>query len=131
MPAPLHPPDPLSDADYRRLCDAVLAQIETTLDRWLEEDVIDIDAHRSGGLLELAFPAGTKIVVNAQPPLQELWLAARAGGYHFRYDGLAWHEREGREFFELLSRLASEQAGRPLRFSPPGEVGASTATLTP
>jgi CyaY protein len=107
---------PLTDAEYHGLASAVLARIEATVDRLLESDVIDIDAHRTGGLLELAFPAGGKIVVNTQPPLQELWLAARAGGHHFKYAGGAWHEREGREFFELLSQLASELAGKALRF---------------
>jgi CyaY protein len=109
-------PTPLTDHEYRAFSSAVLAGIEATVDRLLEDDVIDIDTHRTGGLLELAFPAGSKIVVNTQPPLHELWLAARAGGYHFRYVGGAWREREGREFFDLLSRLASEQAGKALRF---------------
>ncbi|MEF7616423.1 iron donor protein CyaY [Aquincola sp. MAHUQ-54] len=108
----------MSDLDYHRLTDAVLASIEATVDRWLQEDVIDIDASRTGGLLELAFPDGSKIVVNTQPPLQELWLAARAGGYHFRYADGVWREREGHEFFALLSARASEQGGKPLRFSP-------------
>jgi CyaY protein len=108
---------PLTDQEYRALSSAVLAGIEATVDRLLEDDTIDIDAHRTGGLLELAFPAGSKIVVNTQPPLHELWLAARAGGYHFRYVDGAWRERQGREFFELLSQLASEQAGKVLRFS--------------
>lgn len=107
---------PLSDREYHRLASAVLAAIEASVDRWLEGNVVDIDTHRSGGLLELAFPAGGRIVVNTQPPLHELWLAARAGGYHFKYVSGAWREREGREFFELLSDLASEQAGKALRF---------------
>ena len=56
--------------------DAVLQHIETTADRWLEDDVIDIDVHRTGGLIELSFPGGSKIVINTQPPLHELWLGA-------------------------------------------------------
>jgi iron donor protein CyaY len=66
----------------------VLASIEATVDRWLQDDVIDIDPQRTGGLLELSFPDGSKIVVNTQPPLQELWLAA--GGYHFRCEAGRW-----------------------------------------
>lgn len=114
------PDDRLPDADYRRLSDAVLACIEATVDRWLDEDVVDIDSHRSGGLLELAFPNGSKLVVNTQPPLQELWLAARAGGYHYRHRGGRWIDtRDCSELFERLSTCASEQAGRTLRFLPP------------
>ena len=47
-------PEALSDADYDSRARAALAAVEATVDRLLEEDVIDIDANRTGGLLELA-----------------------------------------------------------------------------
>jgi CyaY protein len=112
------PADSLSDVDYETRTRAVLAAIEAAADRFLEEDVIDIDASRTGGLLELAFPNGSRIVVNTQPPLQELWLAALSGGFHFRSVAGRWIERDGGEFFDVLSSCASAQAGRPLRFEP-------------
>ncbi|MDP4301929.1 iron donor protein CyaY [Leptothrix discophora] len=109
----------MSDADYRSRSGAVLAAIEGCVDRWLDEDVVDIDAHRTGGLLELSMPGGSKLIINTQPPLQEIWLAARAGGYHFRHvDGRWLDTRSGAEFFELLSIQASAQAGKALRFEP-------------
>lgn len=115
------PADPLSDSDYHALSHAALAAVEAQLDRWLQDDVIDIDAARTGGLLEMSFPGGSKIVLNTQPPLQELWLAARAGGYHFRRSGGRWLEREGRDFWDVLSEAASAQGGQPLRFQPPAQ----------
>ncbi|MEO8311602.1 MAG: iron donor protein CyaY [Caldimonas sp.] len=109
----------MSGAEYDAATRAVLAAVEAGADRFLQEDVIDIDAGRTGGLLELAFPNGSKIVVNTQPPLQELWLAAPSGGFHFRSVGGRWIDgRDGREFFDVLSACASEQGGRPLRFEP-------------
>jgi len=109
--------DPLTDAEYQRLSSALLARIEATIDRWLEDDVIDIDGQRTGGLLELSLPGGSKIVINTQPPLHEVWLAARSGGYHFRHvDGRWCDTRDGVEFFERLSSSASAQAGRALFF---------------
>ncbi len=109
----------LDDGEYERRTQAVLGAVEATVDRLLQEDVIDIDASRTGGLIELAFPNGSKIVLNTQPPLHELWLAAQRGGFHFRPAGGRWIDgREGREFFELLSACASEQGGRALRFAP-------------
>jgi CyaY protein len=109
---------PLTDSEYHRLSAAVLAGIEATVDRWLDDDVIDIDTHRTGGLLELEFPGGSKIVINTQPPLHELWLAARNGGYHFKHVEGRWLDtRDGRDFFDVLSGCASEQAGKGLRFS--------------
>jgi len=107
----------LSDAEYHAKAHALLARIEAQVDAWLEEDVVDIDTHRTGGLLELSMPGGSKIVINTQPPLQEIWLAARAGGYHFKWDGAQWVDREGQEFCARLSRCASEQAGQALTFS--------------
>jgi CyaY protein len=111
-------PTPLSDAEYHARTSAVLASIEADVDRWLQDDVVDIDAQRTGGLLELAFPNGSRIVINTQPPLHELWLAARSGGYHYKHVEGRWLDtRDGRDFFEALSACASEQAGRDLRFS--------------
>ena len=112
-------PHALTDAEYHARTSAVLASVEAAVDRWLQQDLIDIDTQRTGGLLELSFPNGSKIVLNTQPPLQELWLAARAGGFHFRWMGDCWRDtRDQREFFEALSALASQQAGRPLKFEP-------------
>ena len=111
---------PLSDADYQRQTSTVLSAVEATVDRWLQEDRIDIDPQRTGGLLELAFPDGSRIVVNTQPPLQELWLAARAAGRHFRHVQGRWIDtKDGSEFFEVLSREASAQGGQTLRFIAP------------
>ena len=108
----------MTDAEYHSLSSEVLARIETKLDRWLQDDVVDIDAQRTGGLLELTFPDRSKIVVNTQPPLQELWLAARAGGYHFKHVQGVWRDtRDGVEFFERLSLEASAQAAQELTFS--------------
>ena len=117
--APVSPPLPpgLSDADYQRETSTLLGRIEAAADRWLQDDVIDIDTHRTGGLLELSFPNGSKIIVNTQPPLQEVWLAARGGGFHYRWVGGRWCDtRDGSEFVAALSAHASLQAGKPLSF---------------
>ncbi|HNW01432.1 MAG TPA: frataxin domain-containing protein, partial [Burkholderiaceae bacterium] len=47
----------------------------------------------------------------------EVWLAARSGGYHYKFDGTNWQDTKGQgEFFTCLSRDASAQAGRDLLF---------------
>ncbi len=108
----------LSDSEYRALTQALIDGIEARIDRWLQDDLIDIDSHRTGGLLELAFPDGSKIIINTQPPLHEVWLAAKAGGFHYRWDGRQWVDtRDGSEFLATLSRNASTQGGRRLDFS--------------
>jgi CyaY protein len=109
-----------ADAAYRRLADATLAAVEATADRLLQDDVVDVDAARTGGLLELRFPGGAVVVVNTQPPLRELWLAAREGGHHFRVEGGRWVDtKTGDDFFAVLTRAATSAAGREARFEAP------------
>ncbi|HSI49307.1 MAG TPA: iron donor protein CyaY [Ideonella sp.] len=110
----------LTDAQYHELAHLALASVEAQIDQWLDRDVIDIDTHRTGGLLELSFPNGSKIILNTQPPLHEIWLAARGGGFHYRRDVAAgcWIDtRDGSELFDSLSRHASAQAGVALKFT--------------
>jgi CyaY protein len=102
----------LSDRDYHALADRTLATIERQADLWLQQGIVDIDPQRTGGLLELALPNGTKVVVNKQPPLQEIWLAARLGGYHFKWSGTEWRDtKDHAEFFQRLSEQLTAQAG--------------------
>lgn len=107
-----------TDAQYNAAIQATLARIEATVDRWLQDDVIDIDAARTGGMLTLALPNRSQLIVNAQPPLHELWLAARRGGFHFKLTANGeWRDtKTGEEFFALLSVCASEQGKPGLRF---------------
>jgi CyaY protein len=106
----------LSDAEYDRLTRELLGRIEAAADRWLQADLADVDTHRTGGLLELVFANGSKIVVNTQPPLHEVWLAAKAGGFHYRWSGSQWQDtRDGSEFVAALERHASTQAGVALK----------------
>jgi CyaY protein len=121
LPTMLAPiaPTPLTDSEYHAKASAVLASVEAAVDRFLQEDLVDIDAHRTGGLLELSFPNGSMIVLNTQPPLHELWLAARSGGFHFKHVGGRWLDRDGHEFFDTLSACASAQAGVALKFASP------------
>jgi CyaY protein len=108
---------PLSDAQFHTLTSALLSGLEATLDRWLQQDTVDIDAMRNGGVLDMTLPDGSHIVVNTQPPLHEIWLAARSGGFHYRWvDGVWRSTRDGGEFFADLSRCVSAQAGQALEF---------------
>ena len=107
----------MTDLEYHDKASAVLASIEACIDAWLQDDVVDIDTQRTGGLLEMSFPNGSKIILNTQPPLHEIWLAARAGGFHYKFVEGEWRDkRNGRELFGALSACASEQAAKPLRF---------------
>ena len=107
----------MTDLDYADRAEQLLLAIEQCVDLINEATDADIDSQRSGGLITLVFANGSQIVVNLQKPLQEIWLAARAGGFHYRYDGTRWADTKGgAELFAQLSRCASEQAGQELVF---------------
>lgn len=108
----------MTDLEFLDRAEAVLRAIEANCDRINENSDADIDNQRTGGMVTLAFPDGSQIVVNLQKPLHEIWLAARAGGFHYKFDGQRWMDTKGQgEFFASLSRYASEQARVPLVFS--------------
>jgi CyaY protein len=110
----------MTDPEFMDRAEALLRSVEAGCDRINDETDADIDNQRVGGMVTLVFRNGTQIVVNLQKPLQEVWLAAKAGGFHYRFDGQGWRDTKGQgsEFFADLSRYASEQAGRALTFSP-------------
>ncbi|HMN94358.1 MAG TPA: iron donor protein CyaY [Hydrogenophaga sp.] len=108
----------MTDQDYLDRAEALLRAVELACDRINDETDADLDNQRVGGMITLTFPNRSQIIINLQKPLHEVWLAARAGGFHFRHDGAQWMDTKGEgEFFNCLSRFASEQAGRALSFS--------------
>lgn len=108
----------MTDLEYLDRAEALLASVEAGCDRINEQTDADVDNQRVGGMVTLTFDNGTQIIVNLQKPLHEVWMAARAGGFHYKFDGRAWRDTKGEgEFFADLSRYASQQAGRPLTFS--------------
>ena len=103
----------MSESEFLALAEATLTQIAAALDRLNDEDVLDVECSRSGNVLEIEFiDNGTKIIVNSQAPMREMWVAARSGGFHYKRIGDEWvNTRDGSELFAALSGMASEQAG--------------------
>jgi CyaY protein len=107
----------MTDTEFMDRAEALLARIEACCDRINDQTDADVDNQRVGGMVTLTFAGGSQIIVNMQKPLHEVWMAARAGGFHYRFDGTNWMDTKGAgEFFAHLSRYASEQAGLPLTF---------------
>jgi CyaY protein len=108
----------MTDTEFMDRAESLLARVEACCDRINDETDADVDNQRVGGMVTLTFRGGSQIVVNLQKPLHEVWMAARAGGFHYRFDGREWVDTKGNgEFFANLSKCASEQAGEPLAFS--------------
>ena len=108
----------MTDTEYQDRAEALLKAVELACDRLNEATDADIDNQRVGGMITLTFANRSQIIINLQKPLHEVWLAARAGGFHYKFDGAAWMDTKGNgEFFANLSRYASEQAGLTLSFN--------------
>lgn len=117
----------MTDLEYLGHAEAVLTAVERACDRINDETDIDVDNQRTGGMVTMTFESGSQIIVNLQKPLQEIWMAAKAGGFHYKFNGSRWLDtKDGQEFFTGLSLCASQQAGRPLAFdAPPFGTGTS------
>lgn len=99
----------MDESEFTRLAEQVLQEIE----RRVEASGVDADCERKGsGVLELEFSGGGRIIINSQAAMQEIWVAAKSGGYHFRRDGARWvNTRDGSELFAALSGYLSQQVG--------------------
>jgi CyaY protein len=102
----------MDDKEFNTLAEATLARIDAAL----EASGADVDSQlAAGGVLEIEFDDGSKIIVNRHGVAQEIWVAARSGGFHFRWDGAVWRDtRDATELMEKLSMLASQQAGESI-----------------
>lgn len=100
----------MTDSEFEALADTALAHIEQAIDA----SGLDVDLQsKAGGVLEIEFENGTKMVINRHGAAKEIWVAAKSGGFHFRWDGSAWRDtRDGGELFAALSKLISAQGGQ-------------------
>jgi CyaY protein len=107
----------MTETEFLDLAESTLDRIENCFDDLNDQDVIDVECKRSGNVLEIEFiDNGSKIIVNSQAPLQEMWMAARSGGFHYKRVGDEWRNtRDDTEFFAALSEVATQQGGAPVR----------------
>jgi len=104
----MNSPIQLEESEFHQRVDAVLEALELSLDN---KDA-DVDTEINGGILTLEFADRSKVIINRQTPNREIWVAARSGGFHFRFDGAGWRDTRSSESLEsLLSRVISEQSG--------------------
>jgi len=99
----------MNDTEFAALAGVALDRIE----QGLEACDADLDFQlAAGGVLEIEFADGSQIIVNRHAVAQEIWVAAKSGGFHFRHDGSLWRDtRDGEALMGKLSRLVSAQAG--------------------
>lgn len=102
----------LDEREFNREADAMLARIEAALDACGADLDFEI---KPGGVIEIEFDDGSRIIVNRHAAAREIWVAARSGGYHFKFESGRWvGTRDGADLMAALSRCAGEQAGAPV-----------------
>ena len=106
----------MNETEFENLSGTALEAIERALERAVEGGALEVDyERREGGVLELEFADGARMVINRHSAAREIWVAAKSGGFHFRHDAGRWLDtRTGGELFAALSRLVSAQSGTPV-----------------
>lgn len=103
----------MTESEFNELADAVFARIEQAIDA----GSADIECSLNGGVLELEFDDGSKIIINRHTPNREIWLAARSGGFHYScQDGQWLSRRDNSELFGKLTELVHACCGVALSF---------------
>jgi iron-sulfur cluster assembly protein CyaY len=100
----------MNEAEFQHAAIAILNRIEQAV----EACGADIEFENAGEILELEFTNRSKIIINKQAAARQIWVAAKSGGFHYRFDvnTQQWlNDQSGAELFDELSRLISEQAG--------------------
>ena len=102
----------MTETEFLRLVDSTLSRIEQVFEDAGQHTDVDVECSRSGSLLEIEFLENkSKIIINSQAALSELWVAARSGGFHYRHDGQHWRNtRDNSELMAALKQIALSQA---------------------
>ena len=104
----------MNDSQYNLIAEALLLEIEEAI----EDSGVDIDYEAVGGLLTLTFKNNSKVIINKQAPLHEIWVATKFNGHHFVLNDDSWTDkRSGEEFWQFLSNAVSTQAETELTLS--------------
>ena len=113
----------IDDKQFHQLGGNLLQSIELALEAADDQLDLDLDVERQGGnVINIRFRDKSVIVVNTQPPLHEIWVAAKSGGYHYRWAGTMtkplWLDtKTGKELLSDLTEFASAQAGQMIKIA--------------
>lgn len=104
----------MNDSEYHQIADELLISLQEAVD----EVEFDLDYEAAGGIVEVIFPNGSKIIVNKQAPLHQIWVATKFNGHHFELKDGQWIDnRSGEELWSLINDAATKQAGEPIELS--------------
>ena len=106
----------MNESEFNDIVDDILIEIEDAVEEACDETGADIDYETSSGILTLTFSNGSQIIINRQTPLQQIWVAAKQGGFHFDFNSESeqWLCND-KELYTALSEYCTEQAGQEIK----------------
>ncbi|GAA5135996.1 iron donor protein CyaY [Thalassotalea piscium] len=105
----------MNDSQYNFIADELLL----TLEEAIEDCGVDIDYEGVSGMLTLTFKNGSKVIINKQAPLHEIWVATKFNGHHFHIENDQWiDKRGGGEFWQFITKAVSLQAETEITLNP-------------
>ena len=103
----------MTETEFNQLTEEAFRRLEAALEA--ADGDVDFEL-AAGNVLEIDCPGG-KIIVNRQPAMREIWVAARSGGFHYRHEAGAWRNtRDGSELYASLAQMVAAQGGGTVRF---------------
>jgi len=98
----------MNESEFNQAIDDLLIEIEDAI----EESGAEIDFETVAGILTLVFENGSKVIINRQVAMSQLWVAAKSGGFHLNQVDEQWVVSTTKEALSvLLDRVCTEQSG--------------------
>ena len=105
----------MNESQFNQLAEETMIAVEEAI----EASGADIDYDNVADILTLEFSNGSRIIINKQTPLCQIWVAAKSGGYHFDYDETSelWclNGDRQKDLFSQLSLYCTQQAGEDIQ----------------
>ena len=102
----------MNDTEFLLEIDKTFHYVETLVDVWNEQHDLIIELTRDANVIEVEFETEKKIIINAQTPMLQLWMASELGAYHFNFENDLWVDSRGHggftEIFLEHARKLSE-----------------------
>ena len=109
----------MNESEFQEIAEQTIEDIQDAIDN----SGADIDYDEIGGVLTLEFEDNSKIIFSKQGAMNQLWMAAKSGGFHFDYNEETeqWlcDSGDNEELYQMLSRLSSQQAAESVTLSAP------------
>ncbi|SIT65957.1 CyaY protein [Ectothiorhodosinus mongolicus] len=81
------------------------------------DSLADLDADIVDGVLKVEFDDGSKLIINRQEPVRQIWLASPEGPAHYSRssDGASWEDdKTGEDIYATLNRVFSQKMDEPI-----------------